>query len=64
VEVVFVPSPSGTLVTVWHRGWSTIRPDHPARHNLDAIPFIRMNGLWWGDLLSAFRWRLAGQAGP
>jgi len=32
VEVRFDPSPSGTLVTLTHRGWSAIRADHPARH--------------------------------
>ena len=32
VEVLFEPRPSGTLDTVCHRGWSKIRPDHPARH--------------------------------
>jgi hypothetical protein len=55
VEVRFQPSPSGTLVTVEHRGWSRIRPDHPARHGLEVGPFLRMMGLWWGDLLSALR---------
>src|SRR5690606_20666363 len=29
VEVAFAPSASGTTVTVTHRGWSQIRPDHP-----------------------------------
>ena len=55
VEVRFEPTPSGTLVTVEHRGWSQIRPDHPARHGLEVGPFLRMMGLWWGDLLSALR---------
>jgi uncharacterized protein YndB with AHSA1/START domain len=55
VEVRFEPSPSGTIVTVEHRGWSRIRPDLPARHGLDVAPFFRMMGLWWGDLMSALR---------
>lgn len=55
VEVVFAPSPSGTTVTVTHRGWSRIRPDHPARHRKDVVEFIRMMGMWWGDLLSSLR---------
>jgi uncharacterized protein YndB with AHSA1/START domain len=55
VEVLFQPSASGTLVTVKHRGWSAIRPDHPARHGLDVSAFLRMMGLWWGDLLSSLR---------
>src|SRR5688572_22104654 len=55
VEVLFEPSRSGTLVTVTHRGWSTIRPDHPARHGHDVPAFIRMMGLWWADLLTSLR---------
>jgi uncharacterized protein YndB with AHSA1/START domain len=55
VEVMFEPSPSGTLVTVTHRGWSALRPDHPVRHGLDVMGFIRMMGLWWADLLSSLR---------
>lgn len=54
VEVLFVPNASGTRVTVIHRGWHAIRQDHPARHRLQDAEFIRMNGLWWGDQMSAF----------
>jgi uncharacterized protein YndB with AHSA1/START domain len=59
VEVLFQPSASGTLVTVEHRGWSQIRPDHPARHQLDVPAFIRMMGLWWADLMTSLREHLA-----
>jgi uncharacterized protein YndB with AHSA1/START domain len=55
VEVLFAPSASGTLVTVIHRGWAAIRPDHPARHGLAPQPFLRMMGLWWGKLLTSLR---------
>ncbi|MFN0073569.1 MAG: SRPBCC domain-containing protein [Chloroflexota bacterium] len=55
VEVTFEPCGAGTLVTVRHSGWSSIRPDHPARHGLDVAPFIRMMGLWWGDLMTSLR---------
>src|SRR5215471_9059835 len=41
VEVTFQRSSSGTLVIVTHRGWSRIRPDHPARHHLETPAFIR-----------------------
>ena len=51
VEVLFQPSASGCRVTVMHRGWSRVRPDHPARHGLAQAAFIRMIGLWWTDLL-------------
>lgn len=54
VEVLFAPSAAGTHVTVIHRGWHAIRHDHPARHGLQGAGFIRMNGLWWGDQMSAF----------
>ena len=55
VEVRFQQSPSGTRVTVVHRGWSKLRFDHPARHGLSGAEFTRMIGLWWGELLSSLR---------
>jgi uncharacterized protein YndB with AHSA1/START domain len=55
VEVTFAPSSSGTLVTVTHRGWSRLRPDHPVRHGLEVAAFLRQHGLWWGELLSSLR---------
>lgn len=45
----------GTQVTVSHRGFGTLRPDHPARHGLAAEAFVRMMGLWWGELATALR---------
>jgi uncharacterized protein YndB with AHSA1/START domain len=55
VEVAFEPSGSGTLVTVTHRAWSRIRPDHPARHGLGTVEFIAMIGRWWSDLATSLR---------
>jgi uncharacterized protein YndB with AHSA1/START domain len=55
VEITFEESPSGTLVTLIHRGWAQIRPDHPARHGQPSGPYLRSLGLWWGDLLTALR---------
>lgn len=55
VEVLFQESASGTLVTVTHRGWAKLRPDHPVRHGLDVTAFVRMNGLWWGDQMASLR---------
>jgi uncharacterized protein YndB with AHSA1/START domain len=55
VDVRFEANGRGTLVTVTHRGWSQIRGDHPVRHGLAVPEFIRMQGLWWADLLSALR---------
>lgn len=55
VEIVFAPTPSGTLVTVTHRGWASIRDDHPARHGETGAVFSRRIGLWWGDLMTSLR---------
>lgn len=60
VEVLFAPTRSGTHVTVIHRGWAAIRPDHPARHGQPVAEFIRATGLWWGDLLSSLREHIGG----
>lgn len=61
VEVTFQKHSGGTLVTVTQQGWSRIRPDHPVRHGLDTASFIRMMGLWWGDLMSSMRDHAAGR---
>jgi uncharacterized protein YndB with AHSA1/START domain len=60
VAVTFVATESGgTRVTVEHRGFAALRPDHPVRHG-EAVPaFIRMIGLWWGELLSSLRERVS-----
>lgn len=57
VEVRFAPAAEGaaTTVTVLHRGWSSLRPDHPVRHGMETAAFIRSMGLWWGDLMSSLR---------
>ena len=47
VELTFVRSRSGTQVTVEHRGWSAIRPDHPVRHGQEDAAFMR-NGTMVG----------------
>lgn len=61
VEVEFNPTRSGTLVTVTHRGWSTLRDDHPARHGLLGAEFARMIGLWWGEQLTSLREAARGE---
>lgn len=55
LEVTFEPSGHGTRVTVQHRGWAALRPDHPARHGLDGAAFSRLIGLWWSDLMTSMR---------
>ncbi len=57
VEVLFETVPTGTRVTVIHRGWLHIRSDHPVRHGLTSPEFVRMMGFWWGDLLTSLRLR-------
>jgi uncharacterized protein YndB with AHSA1/START domain len=57
VEVRFDASPSGTQVTLEHRGWSALRPDHPARHGLDDAAFVAMLGRWWAALMTSLRER-------
>jgi uncharacterized protein YndB with AHSA1/START domain len=64
VEVRFEPTArGGTRVTVVHRGFAALRPDHPVRHGQAAAAFIRTMGMWWGDLLTALRLRTEGR-GP
>ncbi len=55
VEVQFAPSGDGTLVTITHRGWSNIRPDHPVRHGLPVAAFLRMMGMWWSEQAATLR---------
>jgi hypothetical protein len=55
VEVLFEAIESGTRVTLHHRGWASLRPGHPARHDLEASAFSRMIGMWWADQLTALR---------
>jgi uncharacterized protein YndB with AHSA1/START domain len=55
VEVTFAPTATGTRVTVTHRGWAAIRPDHPARHSMPLDQFIRNLGTWWGDQMTSMR---------
>jgi uncharacterized protein YndB with AHSA1/START domain len=62
VDVHFQASPSGTLVTITHRGWSFLPDDHAVRHGQDAATFLRRMGLWWGDLASALRERVVASS--
>jgi uncharacterized protein YndB with AHSA1/START domain len=59
VEVHFDPRPSGTWVSVEHRGWSDIRPDHPVRHGQPVPAFVAELGRWWGGLLTSLAVRAA-----
>ena len=63
VEVEFVEQGEGTLVTVRHRGWAALRPDHPARHGEQGAELSRRIGLWWGELMTALREHVDERAG-
>ncbi len=60
VEVRFEAAAGGTRVTLEHRGWDAVAPDHSARHGLTGSAFTALMGSWWGDLLLALG-RLAGR---
>ncbi len=61
VEVAFEPTEDGTLVTVVHRGFASLRPDHPVRHGQPPADFVRELGLWWGELLTSLREHAKGR---
>jgi uncharacterized protein YndB with AHSA1/START domain len=61
VEVGFACTSAGTTVTLTHRGWSALPPDHPARHGQVGAGFSRMIGLWWAELLRSLREHVAGR---
>jgi hypothetical protein len=62
VEVTFASRGSGTEVVLVHRGWSTIRADHPARHGMTDRAFTHERAMWWASLSRGFR-LLAEQSG-
>lgn len=63
VEVRFEAARGGTHVTLVHRGFAALRPDHPARHGLGVgAAFVRSQGMWWAHLLAALRSHAGGQA--
>lgn len=45
----------GTRVTIEHTGFDALGSDHGVWHGQDHDAFVGMMGLWWGDLLVAFR---------
>jgi uncharacterized protein YndB with AHSA1/START domain len=61
VEVRFASQGEGTMVSVEHRGWSSLPDDHPVRHGQAGSDFIRTIGLWWGGLMTSLREYVAGK---
>jgi uncharacterized protein YndB with AHSA1/START domain len=62
VEVRFDAAGEGTNVSVEHTGWSTLPAGHPARHGLEGAAFSASLGMWWNDVLAAFRDHARGGA--
>ena len=54
-DIEVLHASSSEMVTVQHRGWSTLPADHPARHGKVGAEFSRMIGLWWGELMTSLR---------
>ena len=63
VEVCFEAAGHGTRVTLEHRGWETIRSDHPVRHGDQGRAFGAMRGRHWGELMTAYRLYAGAAAG-
>ena len=56
VDVTFTPTESGaTRLVLVHRGFASLRPDHPVRHGQPVDVFIGRHARWWGSLLSSLR---------
>jgi len=53
VEVRFEPVGEETRITVEHRGWDSVPPEHVARHGFPATVFLRRHGAWWTALLAS-----------
>jgi uncharacterized protein YndB with AHSA1/START domain len=62
VEVWFEASGEGTRVTLEHRGFAALPPDHPVRHGKPVPAFIAEMGMWWGGLLTSLRERAEDRA--
>ena len=60
VDIRFEPTEDGTLVTLEHSGWDTLRPDHPARHRLTGNDFRMMRSGWWAAHLVAVKKHIEG----
>lgn len=55
VDIGFAAIDGGTRLTLEHRGWESLPPDHPARHGMDDRLFLLIRARWWEDQFAAFR---------
>ncbi len=58
VEVHFEAVGTETRVTVEHRGWDSVPPEHVARHGFPDAIFLQRHGEWWQVVLAAYRARV------
>jgi uncharacterized protein YndB with AHSA1/START domain len=58
VEVRFAPAAGGTRVTLEHRGFQALPPDHPARGGLGNEALMRLWGHCWTERLELARRRV------
>jgi len=63
VEVWFEQRETGTRVTLEHRGFAALPPEHPVRHGESVVEFIGGFGRWWGALLTSLRERAEARQG-
>jgi hypothetical protein len=59
VDVRFDAIDGGTRVSVEHRGWGSLRRDHPARHGKEGRDYEYMKASLWADNLTALRLHIA-----
>ncbi len=55
VDVRFAAIDGGTRVSIEHRGWDTLRADHPARHGKQGRDYEFMKAQLWAESLAALR---------
>jgi hypothetical protein len=62
IDVRFEPRGTGTTVTLVHRGFASLRLDHPVRHGQPAPAFIRELAMWWSSQFDSLRQRFTRRA--
>ena len=55
VDIGFTAIEGGTRLTLEHRGWDSLPPDHPARHGMNDRLFLLTKARWWEDHFAALR---------
>lgn len=55
VDVWFKPTALGTRVLLEHSGWEQLPQDHPVRHGMPSLLFMKTTARWWLVLLRQFR---------